>query len=369
MSLLARESTPDPRDLCTCVRILMSPKGRKITHATIVMLALPQFLLENMTMAEHSPFFGEHISESETDQFFDAIGDAATWQVFCNRVSEVERHVARYSLNNPEHMQEIQLYEMALRTQFHPNHIGRRSRILGLAYPAGQENLPIADTKMLDTDQVTYTGIELRHANHQWRAMLRFDCPANSDHNDVGTYYVPPSSSHIMNLELLKPPLDNELTLTDRYDEDDHVSVFLKKDFRVVSTSTAGRYFEQAPPDEQRNIIADILDHINGDFPREYRDRDVAIDCKKFYTVYDVTPNLDLSDSFTDTSKDPSGLNRTLIGYIEGFDFPEVKALSVDQPLHHATLHLNDGSYCMVLRNDKEGKTYYILPQTISDIQ
>jgi hypothetical protein len=321
-----------------------------------------------MKMAENSPFFGEHISDPQTDRFFDAIGDAASWQDFRRRVDEVERHVAHYSPDNPDQMEEIQLYAMALRTRFHPNYMGHRSRILGLAYPAGQENLPIANTIMLDTDRATYNGVELRHANDQWRAMLRFDYHENTSDYSDGTYYIPPSNSHIMNLELLQLPSDDEPALSERYDDNDSVSVFLQKDFRVVSTSIAGRYFERASPDEQRHVLADILDHINGDFPREYRDRDVAVDCKKFYTVYDSAPQANLHDSYTDMSKDPSGLQRTLIGYIDGFDFPEVHSLAADQPLHNNALHLNDGSYCMILRNDREGKTYYILPQTISDI-
>lgn len=332
------------------------------------MLALRRLLLENVEMAENSPFFGEHISESQTDQFFDAIDDVVAWQDFCRRVDEVERHVAQYSPNNPEQIQEIQLYTLALRTRFHPDHVGRRSRVLGLAYPAGQEHLPVADTTMLDTDQVTYNGIELRHANSQWRVMLRFDCPENTSDNPFGTYYVPPNKSHIMNLELLRLPSSDEAILDERYEEDDTVSIFLQKDFRVVSTSVAGRYFEHSPPDEQHAILADILDHINGDFPREYRDRDVAIDCKKFYTAYDTTPDADLRNTFTDMSKDSSGLQRTLIGHIDGFEFPELELLAHDQPLHNGALHLNDGSYCLILRNDRDGKTYYILPQTISNI-
>lgn len=321
-------------------------------------------------MSENLYFFEEY-SSNMPQESIDILAQPS-WKEFCDAAKDAEAAVAIYDPTDNDDRKKVNQHAINLSEKFGFEHNGMSTKVMGLGYNSyykeGSSDVPT----FLDTHNATFHGVDLCFLDGRWQAMLEFYCHDSTDEMPHGIYHVPPDVHHLMILNI-----DVADEHDDSDDDDTTVMQRLSEDFNSVHAFMSGQDFAAGTHDEQRKILDDNTSAMNGEMPQEFRDRDVVIACTRYYTAYDdmhyssyanPTPGFDLRDFLTDLSSTPSEERTALVGVIVDFEYPELAMLPPDQPLNTDQLNMNDGSYCLVLRSDKERATHYILPQTIEDI-
>lgn len=283
-----------------------------------------------------------------------------SWKEFCDEVKNAEADVAIYDPTDNEDLKKVNSRAVNLSGKFGYEHNDMPAKIIGLGYNSYYSNGTDCEPTILDTDKATFHGVDLCFFNGRWRAMLEFFCKESTDDMPHGIYHVLPDADKLalLNIELAEP------NIVQKFHED-----YCKVTTFVLSGELTGT------PEEQRKTLNEKVSAMNKNVPQEYRKREIVVECAKYYTAYDgmhdsphddPTPGFDLFS--TDLSDTPSDEHQPLIGVLVGFEYPELTMLPPDQPLSADVLDINSGSYCLVLRSDKERATHYVMPQTIVDI-
>lgn len=319
-------------------------------------------MTENLSFYEENP--------SDMPQLSENILAQPSWTSFLQAVKEAETIAALYDPVGEN--KRINQIAIDLSEEFGFHHNGMRAKVAGLGYGASYVDAATSEPTLISTADATFLGADLLHIDGRWQAMLEFHYDEKNPEIPQGSYYIPPDEYHLMDLVI-------DIQDDDSDDDDDDEAIVEKfhNDYVDMVKFIQGRDFAQATPDEQRMILDDMTRAIDSEVPRDLRDKSVVISCVKYYTMYDdmnyaahddPTPGFDLHDFFTDMSDIPAEERQALIGVISTFTYPELTILPSDTHLSGGTLDMNDGSYCLVLRSDKERATHYIMPQTISDI-
>lgn len=315
-------------------------------------------------MTESLSFFEEQFSDIPPTRFIDLVAQP-TWQDFCDEAKAVEFDVSDYDPNDDDACTEVGRRTNELRGKLDYDYIGRRSKVVGMGYnnyglsSSASTNKP----RYINTDNASFFGVNVCFVNGRWQAMLEFECAKDAPDLPKGTYNIPPDEHHLMTLGIdMSDDMDK--------DEPEQAAVrALHEDYKSVQKLVQGDDFATAPPEGRRMYLDDICKDAAAEFPRELWDGEIVIACIRYYTDYDhQIPGFNFRNFPTDLSDIPPDERHALNGTVTAFEYPELKMLPPDHPLHASTLDMNDGVYCLVLRNDKEQATYYILPQSITEI-
>jgi hypothetical protein len=315
-------------------------------------------------MTENLSFFEEYSNDSVESELIDVLAEP-TWQEFKDEVNMTEQLVADYNIQDPVDKEHLRQHVFNLNIKFGSGFRDAKCTILGLGY---RIDMPInsSNTKVIDTNQAHFDGVNIRYTDMQWQVVLQFSFAAGVIDDVDSAYYIPPNQNYLMNLKM--QTLDDEEDDDETDDESTSLAETLSQDIDELRDYIRTVEFISNPPEGQRETLRDNTDNIDATIPKEYRDRDVVVTCERYYTVPDDQVVFDLRDTITDLSLIPTEHRRSLIGMIVGFEYPELKELPSDYPLTIDTLSLNDGGYCLVLRSKQDKATHYILPQTITDI-
>jgi hypothetical protein len=321
-------------------------------------------------MTENLSFYEENPSNMP-QQSLDILAESS-WISFLQSAKEAEAIASLYDPTDDGEIKRINRIAIDLSEEFGFHHNGMRAKVVGLGYGASYIDAVTSEPTLINTADATFLGCDIRFMDGKWQAMLEFQCDNPSADAHQGTYYIPPNKHHLMALSIDVQDDDDE-----QMDDEEATVEFLHDDFQDLQKFVYGPDFTRATPDEQRLILDDMTRSVDSKIPRDLRDKSVVISCAKYYTMYDdmnyaaydnPTAGFDLRDFLTDMSDMPVEERQALVGVISTFEYPELKILPPDTHLSAGTLKMNDGSYCLVLRSDKERATHYILPQTISDI-
>ncbi|HEV7952354.1 MAG TPA: hypothetical protein VGO98_03180 [Candidatus Saccharimonadales bacterium] len=325
-------------------------------------------------MTENLPFYEEESSKMPLTEYVDILAEP-TWQEFCDAAKRTEFDVSDYDPASENDCIKIAKYITDLNERLGTEHIGMRSKVIGLGYSdyGDTSDTSTLEPSFINTDSTTFHGVDLCFVNGKWQAMLEFYCHEHTDELPHGIYHITPDRFHLMNLYI--STIDDDEDLDDE-DEEKIVTEF-HEDFTSAQTFIRSEDFLQAAPDGQRACLSDIISSIDSKIPRSLRDRDVVMTSAKYYTAYDdmhystyddPTPGFDLRDFLTDLTNTPIEERLALRGIIVGVAYPELTMIASDRPLTVSDLDMNEGGYCLVLRSASESATHYILPQTVTDI-
>jgi hypothetical protein len=309
-------------------------------------------------MSENVPFTVESFSQPNNPDFINILNTPA-WAGFCQAVRSLELAVAGYDPKDDTNAETMASQSVDLFEIIGDEYKGARCKVSGLAYNIDTHEI---DTEpiFLNSDDVTLSGVDICYRHGKWQAMLEFYHHAHTKELPNGTYLMPPDSNHLMDLKI---------NLKDQGEKSDEDLVkMLHNDIESLRAFIQTKSFKKRPPEQQREFLLSVTTNIDDEVPHEYRDQDVEITCSQYYTIYDGMPNFDIRQFFSDHSNMPVTQFPELTGAIITFEFPELASLPPDSKLNPKTLSLNNGAYCLVLRNEDDRATYYILPQTIVHI-
>jgi hypothetical protein len=312
-------------------------------------------------MSEIAPSSEEYNPQPATPEFIDLLNESV-WPEFCREVSETEAAVVIYDPLDDSNVEITSQYALDLSEKLGWDYNGACSKVLGLAYPLDSQSGDTQEPIVLDTDSATFHGIDLCYQDGRWQAMLEFYQHEHTDDVPNGIYHIPPNKHHLMELKMKKIDEDDDA------DEDVNVIELFDQDIESTRAHVYSKDFTVNPPDQQRMLLNEITEGINSEVPHEFRDRDVVVSCRQYYTAYDDMPDFDLHDFLTDLTDTPSEEITALTGTIVNFEYPELRTLPSEQTLQPKDLTLNDGAYCLVLRDTEKPVTYYVLPQSVFGI-
>lgn len=224
---------------------------------------------------------------------------------------------------------------------------------------------PNARPDILDSESVTFYGVNLLYFNQRWQAVIELYQAERTDGEENEFYYVPLREKSFINLRIQEPSGD-----IDDIDQETEDAIKLLGNHVIATRKfVASPKFSKLPQQDQREVLQQFTNDLDEDMPREFREQGVVVRCARYYTKYDDMPDFPISYSYTDLKKVPVDERQSLIGEIVGFEYPELQDIPTDQQLMPRDFTINKGASCMVLRSGTDGgMTHYILPQSISDI-
>ena len=309
-------------------------------------------------MSENTPFTVENLSQPNNLDFID-ITNTPSWIEFCQAVQSTEQSVAGYDPNDDTNAEAMASHSVDLFEIIGDENKGARCKVSGLAYNIDTHE---TDTEpiFLNSDYLTLNGVDICFRHGKWQAMLEFYHHAHTDELPNGTYLMPPDSNHLMDLKV---------NINDQGEKEDESLVkMLHEDIEGLRAFIQTKGFKKQSPEQQRAFLSSVTTNIDDEVPYEYRNRDVEITCSQYYTIYDGMPDFNMREFFSDHTGVPITQRPELTGAIITFEFPELASLPADSKINAKTLNLNDGAYCLVLRNEDDRATHYVLPQTIVQI-
>lgn len=324
-------------------------------------------------MTENLSFYeGDHSSNLPQIEYVDILAQP-TWQEFCDEAKQVEFDISDYDPNDDDDCIKVGQRIVDLTEKIGNEHLGMRATVIGMGYAnyAEPPATPSTEPFFINTTSASFHGVNVCFFEGKWQTMLEVYCAKEIDETPLGHYNLPLDTFHLMTLNIDSIDIED----SEEEDEDEGVVKNLHEDFDSTQAFVYGIDFTSADPQSQRMLLDDICMSAEQELPRDLTDREVVIACARYFTAYDdmhfsaydnPTPGFDLRDFLTDLSDTTPEERYALNGIVVGFEYPELKTLSPDDPL--SALDMNDGAYCLVLRSDKERATHYILPQTITDI-
>jgi hypothetical protein len=79
-------------------------------------------------------------------------------------------------------------------------------------------------------------------------------------------------------------------------------------------------------------------------------------------------PGFDIRDFYTDQTDDTPEERHAITGFIEGFEYLELRDTPDNLQFKPAHFTFNAGAPCLILRDIEHGRTHYVLPQSVLDI-
>lgn len=294
----------------------------------------------------------------------------SNWQDFYDEAKMVELFVSDYDPNDDDACMEVGRHMTDLNGMLGYDYQGARSKVVGMGYSNYSKGSQSNECEpfYIDTEDASYFGVNICFVNGKWQTMLEFECHDDTNELPQGMYNVPLDSHHLIIFSIdTRVRGEDDVVLKQKFITDYH------DQYSLVYSSK----FTSASAKTQRSLLSKAIADVDNNVPHEMRNEDVAIECTQYYTAYDdmhyatyddTRAGFDLRDFSTDLSEQPSDERLALMGRIIGFEYPELKLLPPDYELSGGALDMNDGMYCLVLRNKKEAVTHYILPQTITEI-
>jgi hypothetical protein len=318
-------------------------------------------------MAEYLSSPEENMPESLAAQFVDKLSSPA-WDHFASVVHETERVISYYDPRDLSTHNIIDQLAVRLNKEFDYAYDDPRCQITMFARRGTEEDGVSTNRELfINTDQALFKSVDILALEGHWRVILAIDLIKEIDDAPSGLYYVQPDPRHLAELKFLVDA-DKEEVSTDAEIATDLRSrlVIYADESRDIIASPA---FASRHPAGQRVILQAIAGQLAGEIMREYSGAIVDVNCADYYVAYDEEPTLNLLDTYTDVSLLPeSEEESTLAGVIEGFGYPELDTLPLDQPITLEPLTINHGAPCMTVYNEKLGRRYYIPVQSVISI-
>jgi hypothetical protein len=308
------------------------------------------------------PFFEEKSHQPLSKEAIDRMQED-DWQEFCADAVAAEEAMMGYSPQDEHAVKLVVARSCELGEKFGWEYYGNRSQVLGLAYSsesvANDEN---SDLIPFSTDSVAFHGVDIHHINGRWQAVLEFYISEQGGELPNGFYYVPPNKYHLMEFKV--EPQGND----DPGEEAVSMITLLEQQVEAAGDFVMHGDFALMPPEAQRTVLQRITKDVDDTIPRERREQTVSIGCLKYYTSYDDMPGFDIRDFYTDQTDDTPEERHAITGFIEGFEYLELRDTPDNLQFKPAHFTFNAGAPCLILRDIEHGRTHYVLPQSVLDI-
>lgn len=308
-------------------------------------------------MSEIAPFSEEFNTQPAEPVFINFLKHPV-WPEFRQAVAETEAAVVIYDPLDDTNTEITSQYAIDLSEVLGWDYNGADSKVEGWAYRLDTQTGASQEPVLLKTDSATYHGVDLCFYDGRWQAMLEFYQAEYTDKIPNGTYHIPPNEHHLFELSMKKKKAEADTDVIEIFDQD----------VKSARAFVRGDDFKINLPEHQRILLNEITEGVDREVPHELRDAGVILYCNQYYTAYDDMAGFDLREFFTDHRDTSPNEFTPLTGIIETFEYPELKTIPPEEKLTPEMLNLNDGAYCLVLRNEENRKTHYVLPQTVFGI-
>lgn len=320
-------------------------------------------------MTENLSFREDEHSPAEQSTVLVDILAQPTWSLFCENARMVECDAESYSPRDDEDIVRAGKDSHDLTAQFGLEYDAGLSTIVGMAYDIYRlSDDDKVESKFLDTSSAIFHGVNVCYFNNKWQVTLEFYCAERSEDMENGIYNVPID-------QILSLAIEAKVSQGDDYDvqsqeEPEQKAIRgLKQGCSLAREFVHGDNLIGIPPIGQRILLEGICSDATREFLGDIWGNEQVVDCLQYYTEYDnQIPGFSFRNFPTDLSETPPEVRRPITGVVTALEYPELKALPEESLVKSADLDVNDGAYCLVLRNENEGVTYYVIPQSIIDI-
>lgn len=308
-------------------------------------------------MSEQFPASDEFSIEPPHGEFVD-VRETEQWGEFIDDMHKAEAAMLPYDDPTDSFACELSAkHSIELSDSFGYEYNGQPSRVVGLAYSDTAPGAPV----VFDMRRATFHGCDLKFINDRWQAAFEFYTDGNDSVLPMGSYFIPVDKHHILELKI-RADFGGD-------DEELEVVELLHQQAEAAQEHVTSGDFATTPADAQRQVLRNICDSADSDFPRNKRDVDVIIYCSRYYTRYDDMPGFDVRDFLTDSTA-PEQLNEFSLpqGMVDGYEYPELDTLPANQALVAWNFDIAAGAPCLVVRNEIEARTHYVPLPDIKDV-
>jgi hypothetical protein len=316
-------------------------------------------------MTNHFPSFEENCQPEDPRERYVNLTNQEGWQHFLEVADKINQQLINFDDSVQDSDDILNTYDDYLVEVFGSDYDEQKAKVLGFADVVDRHDVPTGDQHMLtDLDEVTFNGVVIYPINNKWQVRLAFS-PKRQDHPKAPVdFYVSADKYHIADLAIIAKTEDemNELIYSDA------LTTFVEKS-HAAARFTSSDAFLSLPTSTQHAQLNMQSEKMSDEFVPCYADSEVDIVCSQYYAIPDDMADIGFPIEMFYTNQMeldeknqfiPSGKIMSC-KYLEQGDYSQ----HFDKP---ADFKLGFGAPCLFVYNKARQCSYYIVSQSIGDI-